>query len=104
MTTVPGHNQVLQQSSLAQEFSHQAHAQKPAPDQAATIQQAQQVVKNTTIQRSEDAERMKRQNQRKQRPHTISSKAETQKDDTARHDEPLAVTPNARGRLVDIKA
>ncbi len=103
MTTVPGHNQVLQQSGLAQEFSHQAHAPKPGPDQAATIQQAQQVVKNTTIQRSEDSERMKRHKQRQQRQRTGPSKADAQETEKTRQAETMAVTPNARGSLVDTK-
>ena len=49
MTTIPGHNQMLQQSGIAQELSQQAHSPKPSPDQAAVIQQAQEVMENFTM-------------------------------------------------------
>lgn len=71
MTTIPGHNQIMQQSGIAQEISNQAHALKPSPDQAAVLQQAQEKRKNSTVLESEESERLKkkreeRQNQQKQ--------------------------------------
>lgn len=100
MTTVPGHNQVLQQSGLAQELSQQAQAPKPSPDQAAAVQQAQQVVENTTIQGSENSERLKRKKEREQRREAKKAKM---KEKQAQEEE-LALNPDAKGRLVDTRA
>ncbi len=59
MTTVPGHNIVLQQSGAAQEFSQQAHSPKPSPEQAAAQQEANQLVKNSTVQEFDESEKLK---------------------------------------------
>ena len=59
MTTIPGHNQVMQQSGVAQEVSNQAHSPKPGPDQAAAIQQAQETIQKTTVQGSDESDRSK---------------------------------------------
>ncbi|PIE62497.1 MAG: hypothetical protein CSA25_04725 [Desulfobacter postgatei] len=92
MTTVHGHNQILQQSSIAQDLSHQIQSPKPDPDQAAVQHQNQQVVRNTTVQESEETfcltqEKDKETRQKKQNP----------KDD-------LLPAPDGMGRLIDTTA
>lgn len=100
MTTIPGHNQILQQSGVAQELSQQVHSPKPSPDQAAVIQQAQEVLENSTIQESEESERLKRQKERKKRRR--ARKAEKRKQREREVD--MAMDPEAKGRLLDTTA
>ncbi len=50
MTTVPGHNIVLQQSGTAQELVNQSQTAKPSPEQAAALQETNELAKNTTVQ------------------------------------------------------
>ncbi|MBU2628092.1 MAG: hypothetical protein KKE61_05710, partial [Proteobacteria bacterium] len=59
MTTVPGHNIIIQQSGAAHELAHQSHTPKPSPEQAAAQQEANVLVKNTTVQEFDEAERLK---------------------------------------------
>lgn len=60
MTVVPGHNQILQQSGIVQELNYQANTPKPSAEQATALQQAQQVIQNSSVQLSEQAERLKK--------------------------------------------
>jgi predicted secreted acid phosphatase len=99
MTTVPGINQVLQQSTIAQELSQQAQSPKPSPDQAAAIQQAQQAVQNSVIQGSEESERLKRQKEKKG-----ERQAGKLKNKKRGRDEDLALDPDATGRILDTTA
>ncbi|MFN2357805.1 MAG: hypothetical protein ABR534_08710 [Desulfotignum sp.] len=64
MTTISGHNQIIQQSGIVQEISQQAHSPKPSPDQAALVQQAQQKMKNSTVLESEESERLKKEKEK----------------------------------------
>ena len=57
MTTVPGHNIVIQQSVAAQELINQSP--KPSPEQAAAQQELNALAKNTTVQQFDEAERLK---------------------------------------------
>ena len=95
MTTIPGHNQLLQQSVMAQELGNQAN--KPSPDQAAALQQAQDVVRNTTIQGSEESERLKRQ---KERDRKFQAKKAEKKKDQEKEQE---IDPDVKGRLLDTR-
>lgn len=101
MTTVPGHNQMLQQSGMAKEFSHQAHSPKPSADQAVAHQQAQQVVKNSTVQTSEESERLKQQKKERERRRK-AAKAEAEKKQD--RDEDVALDSGTTGRLLDTTA
>ncbi|WP_022664698.1 hypothetical protein [Desulfospira joergensenii] len=94
MTTIPGHNQVLQNSGVAQEASQQAHSPKPSPEQAAGVQQTQEVIQNSTVQGSEEAEKLKKEKKEQRR------KARQKKKNAAR-EEDLALDPDAPGRLLD---
>lgn len=99
MTTVPGHNQILQQSTIVQELSNQAHSPKPSPDQAAAQQQVQETVKGSTVQTSEESERLKEEKAKQK------EKREQQKEDRKKkkinQDEEMALDPEATGRLLD---
>lgn len=65
MTTVHGHNQILQQSGVVQDLSHQIQSPKPDPEQAAVQHQNQQVVENTTIQESVETLSLRQKKRRK---------------------------------------
>ena len=95
MTTIPGHNQVLQNSGAAQEASQQAHSPKPSPEQAAGIQQTQEVLQRSVVQGSEESERLKNE-RREQRTRTNLEKKK--KNAKRKHDD---LDPDAPGRLLD---
>ena len=89
MTTIPGHNQIIQQSGIAQEISNQAHALKPSPDQAAVVQQAQEKRKNSTVLESDESERLKKKREERQK----QQKRQKQQD--------MDMDPDAPGRILD---
>ncbi len=96
MTTIPGHNQILQQSSIAQELSNQGAAHKPSPDQAVVQQQAQEIVKGSTVQGSEESERIKKEKEKRARKKTADRKKKK-----INQDKEMALDPDATGRLLD---
>ncbi len=100
MTTVHGHNQILQQSGIAQDLSHQIQSPKPDPDQAAVQHQNQQVVENTTVQESEETLSLKqeKENEKRQKARKAKrAKKQNPKDD-------LPPDPDGPGRLLDTTA
>jgi hypothetical protein len=100
MTTVPGHNNILPQSKIVQEVTQMAHASKPGADQTAAILQAQQTLANTSVQGSEDSERLKREKEKqKDRQARKTNKAKRK-----HHGDELALDPEATGRLLDTTA
>nr|WP_321402436.1 hypothetical protein [uncultured Desulfobacter sp.] len=100
MTTVHGHNQIFQQSGIAQDLSHQIQSPKPDPDQAAVLHQNQQVVENTTIQESQEAISLK---EKKEKEKEIKArKAKRAKKQNLQDD--LPPDPDGPGRLLDTTA
>ncbi|MBU0973101.1 MAG: hypothetical protein KKC20_20830 [Proteobacteria bacterium] len=97
MTTIPGHSQMLQQSGIAQEVSNQGHTLKPSPDQAIAAQQAQRIIQESTVQGSEESERLKKQKDKK----ALKQTADKRKKKTINREEDLALEPDAPGRLLD---
>ncbi len=59
MTTVPGHNIVIQQSGTAQELIHQTNTPKPSPEQAAAEQKVNELVQGSVVQGAEESEKLK---------------------------------------------
>ena len=100
MTTVHGHNQIFQQSGLAQELNHQIHSPKPDPSQAAVQQQEQQVVENTTVQGSEDALALKEEKEKEKR----KKERKAGKTRARKPEDELPPDPDAPGRLLDTTA
>lgn len=98
MTTIPGHNQILQQSSIAQELSNQGAANKPSPDQAVVQQQAQEIVKGSTVQGSEESERLKKQKEKREQERKQMADRKKKK---INQDKEMALDPDATGRLLD---
>jgi len=96
MTTIPGLNQILPQSSIAQELSNQGAAHKPSPDQAVVHQQAQEIIKGSTVQNSEESERLKREKKALGR-----RRDKDRKKKKINRDEEMALDLDARGRLLD---
>ncbi|MCF6248228.1 MAG: hypothetical protein L3J69_12835 [Desulfobacula sp.] len=97
MTTVPGHNIVLQQSGAAQELAQQAHSPKPTPEQAVAQQEAGQVVKNSTVQEFDESERLKTKKEKDAlRRKQLLEKAKKNKEKEEKDQD-----PDATGRLLD---
>nr|WP_319494906.1 hypothetical protein [uncultured Desulfobacter sp.] len=100
MTTVHGHNQIFQQSGIAQDLSHQIQSPKPDPDQAAVLHQNQQVVENTTVQESQEALSLK---EKKEKEKEIKArKAKRAKKQNLQDN--LPPDPDGPGRLLDTTA
>ena len=97
MTTVPGHNIVIQQSVTVQEMTQQTHTPKPSPEQAAAQQQAEVVTKNTTVRKFDESERLKAKKEkdalRKKQLEQEEKRRLKQKQMDQNHDAP--------GRLLD---
>ncbi len=97
MTTISGHNLVIQQSGVAQELVHQAAVPKPSPEQAAAQQEINVVVKNSTVQEFEESEKL----ELKKEKETLKIKQkEQEKKKRERHKE-LEQDPDATGKLLD---
>ena len=98
MTTVPGHNIIIQQSVAAQELAHQAHTPKPSPEQAAAQQQANVVTKNTTVQGFDEAEKLKAKKEKDalRRKQLLEEEKRKKKQEQMEQDD-----PDAPGRLLD---
>ena len=82
MTTVHGHNQIFQQSGIAQDLSQQIQSPKPDPDQAAILHQTQQVEENTTVQESEEALSLKEKKEKEKKERKKPVKPNVQKKKT----------------------
>jgi len=96
MTTIPGVNQILQQSSIAQELSNQGNSLKPSPDQAIVQQQAQEIVQGSTVQGSEASERLKKQKEKRAQKQTTGRGKKK-----INQDKEMALDSDATGRLLD---
>jgi len=101
MTTIPGHNQILQQSGVAQELSNQAHSSKPSPDQAVVLQQAQGIVKGSTVQSTEKSERLKEEKAKHKEKKAAEQDIGRKKKKKLNQDEEVALDPDTTGRLLD---
>ncbi|MDX9964887.1 hypothetical protein [Desulfobacter postgatei] len=96
MTTVHGHNQIFQQSGIAQDLAQQIQSPKPDPDQAAIQHQNHQVVENTTVQESEETLSLKQEKEKRQEVLKAKrAKKQPSKDN-------LPPDPDGSGRLLDI--
>jgi nitrate/TMAO reductase-like tetraheme cytochrome c subunit len=97
MTTVPGHNLVIQQSGAAQELANQAHTPKPSPEQAAAQQEANIQVKNTTVQEFDASEKLKA----KKEKDALKKKQRSQEAKKKKRQPEMYQDPDATGRLMD---
>ena len=97
MTTIPGHNIVIQQSGTAQELIHQTNTPKPSPEQAAAVQAANELAKNTRIQTSEESERIKKKKERD----ALRKKQLLDEKRKKKQKEEMDDDPETTGRLLD---
>jgi hypothetical protein len=99
MTTVPGHNIVIQQSGAAQEMTHQVHSPKPSPEQAAAQQGANELAQNTTVQEFDESERLKakkeKEDSKKQQQQLEEERKKKKQKELDEED------PDATGKLLD---
>jgi hypothetical protein len=96
MTTIPGHNIIIQQSGTAQEVLHQT-TPKPSPEQSVAVQAANALVKNTTVQTSEESERLKT----KKEKDALRKKQLLDKKRKKKQKEEMDEDPETTGRLLD---
>jgi len=59
MTTIPTHNIIMQQSVAAHDATHQNKPLQPDPGQVVAQQIVEEVIQNTTVQKSEAYEKLK---------------------------------------------
>ncbi|MFA5906077.1 MAG: hypothetical protein WC836_19250 [Desulfobacula sp.] len=97
MTTISGHNLVIQQSGVAQEITQQTAAPKPSPEQAAALQQAGEVVKNSTVQEFEESEKLELKKEKE--PLKIKQKKDEKRK--RKRQEELEQDPDATGKILD---
>lgn len=100
MTTVPGHNIVIQQAGAAQELSNQAQSLKPSPEQAAAQQEINERIKSTTVQEFEESEKLKSKKERE----ALRQRRQEEKERKKKRQEDLEQDPDATGRLLDTTA
>ena len=100
MTTVPGHNIVIQQSGAAQELTHQAHSPKPSPEQAAAQQEVNERIKNTTVQEFEESDRLKAKKEKDEH----QQREEEKRKRREKRKQALEEDPEATGRILDTTA
>ncbi len=97
MTTVPGHNIVIQQSGAAQELIHQTNTSKPSPEQAVAQQEASELIKNTTVQQFDESEKLKSKKEKE----ALRKKQLAEQAKKKKIQEELDQDPEATGRLLD---
>lgn len=97
MTTVPGHNIVIQQSGAAQELIHQTQTSKPSPEQAAAQQQANELAQNTTVQSSDESEKLKSKKEKE----ALRKKKLLEAARKKRKPKEESLDPDATGKLLD---
>lgn len=97
MTSIPGHNLVIQQSGVAQELAHQVASPKPSPEQAAALQEAGEILKNSTVQEFEESDKLKL---KKEKEHLGARQKQEEKKKKKRQEE-LEQDPDATGKLVN---
>jgi hypothetical protein len=96
MTTVPGHNIVMQQSITAQDLVNQ-NAHRVSPEQAAAQQEAGELAKNTTVQVSDESEKLKKKKERDElRKKKLMAKVTEKQTREDREND-----PDTPGRLLD---
>ena len=98
MTTVPGHNIVIQQAGNLAEAAQLANSQKPDPAQIAALQEAGAIARRSTVQETEEAERLKldpKREERRRRRMGVKDSREKKKSDDDDND------PDGTGKLLD---
>ncbi len=100
MTTVPGHNIVIQQSGTAQELNNQNQASKPSPEQAAAVQEANELVKNSTVQEFDESEKVKKKKEKDEQ----RKRQELAQKQKKKQQEEKELDPDATGKLLDTTA
>ena len=97
MAAVTGHNIVIQQSGVVQELAQSATTPKPSPEQAAAQLEASELVKNTTVQKFDEAEKLKFKKEKddlKKRQQLEAAKKKKQQEE-------MDLDPDSTGRLLD---
>jgi len=95
MTTVPGHNIVIQQSVAAQDLINQSP--KSSPEQIAAQQEANELLKNTTVQEFEEAEKLKAKKEKEEQ----RRRQQLEEGRRRKKQEDMEQDPDAPGKLLD---
>jgi hypothetical protein len=103
MTTIPGHNIVIQQSGAVHEATQHVRPNRPDPQQIAAQQALKAEIEKTTVPESKDAQGVTpdKQKEKKERKASKDSGAERQKDKGADKDTEDEKDPTRPGNLLD---
>jgi len=98
MTTVPGFNQVMQQSGIVKEI-HQSttDAPNPEPGHAAAEQVAKEQALKTKVQESEESEKLKAKKKKEKERYKKNKEMKRKKKEDHKDD----YNPDSTGRLLD---
>ncbi len=96
MTTIPTHNIIMQQSVTAHDALHQNRPLQPDPGQVAAQHDVEEVVENTTVQESEEYEKLKADKKKSESQSEKEKKKKKKKKLLKREQD-----PEAPGTLLD---
>jgi len=79
MTTIPGHNIVIQQAGVLHEATQHVKPNRPNPEQFAAQQAATVAVEKTKVQEPTSSERLAADREKEKRPQERSTKTKAKK-------------------------
>ena len=84
MTTIPGHNIVIQQAGVLHEATQHVKPNRPNPEQFATLQAETVAVEKTKVQEPTDSERLAADKEKEKRPGKRLTKTKAKKKEMER--------------------
>lgn len=97
MTTISGHNIIIQQAGAVNEAIQGTATPKPNPEQAEAQQALNSIEKGTTVQGFDEAERLKAKNERSDSKKSRERQKAKKKKEKQHQEE----DPESTGRLLD---
>ncbi|THB80035.1 MAG: hypothetical protein D3926_09135 [Desulfobacteraceae bacterium] len=97
MTTIPGHNVVIQQSGAVSEAIQGTNTPKPNPEHIDALQTANAVQEGTTVQEFEEAERLKERKEKERQRLARQREKEKREQEQALKE----LDPDATGKILD---
>ncbi|MCP4118218.1 MAG: hypothetical protein GY737_23030 [Desulfobacteraceae bacterium] len=88
MTTIPGHNIVIQQAGVLHEATQHVKPNRPNPEQFANLQAEVVAVEKTKVQEPTDSERLAADKEKEKRPGERSTKTKAKKKKMERKQRP----------------
>ncbi|ACN16765.1 conserved hypothetical protein [Desulforapulum autotrophicum HRM2] len=95
MTTIPGHNVVVQQSGVLHEATHHVRPNNPDPEQLAAQQAAKEIVERSTVPESNSSPEVASDREKKKKDKGSADKARAKRQ--TKGEQP----PDMTGNLLD---